>query len=136
MVASSETQERGRRFPAAPGPEGNSAPKPDKLSSTSCGGLGQDRAFPQQVVAAARPRVQRRPWHGEYFPPQILSNAGGDQAAGPTRRLHHDDAEGQSGDQPVAAREVAGLRLVPGGAFGDHRAAFDDQALQVGVLGG
>ena len=67
--------------------------------------------------------------------PGLLGEPGGDQAAGPQRRLHHHDAEGEAGDDAVPAREVAGLGCGAERGLGDHGARFGDAALQIGVLG-
>ena len=116
---------------ASPSREGWSG----RLSSTSCGRLGQVGALADQVVGAARARVERRAGHGEQLAAGLLRQPGGDQAAGAQRRLHHHDAEGEAGDDAVAAREVARLGRGAEGRLGDHGARFGDAALQIGVLG-
>ena len=130
-----------RRGPAAvPRANSGSRGRPSRegwsgrLSSTSCGRLGQVRALADQVVGAARARIERRAGHGEQLAAGLLGEPGGDQAAGAQRRLHHHDAEREAGDDPVAAREMACLGRGAEGGLGDHGARFGDAALQIGVL--
>ena len=45
------------------------------------GGLGEDSSLPEQVVSAARPRIERRAGNGENVPPLLKGIPGGDQRA-------------------------------------------------------
>ena len=121
----------------ARGPPGGGLPGSGccgRLSSTSAAVSVRMRALAQQVVAAARPRIERRAGHGEHLAPGVLCQPRGDQAAGAERRLHHHHAERQARDDAVAAGEMAGLRRGAEGRLGDHRARLGDPPLQVGVL--
>ena len=80
-------------------------------SSTSSTAGRHDRAVLQQRVAAGSPRVERRAGHGEDETAEIGGPTRRDERAGPPRRLDHDEAEGDAGDQPVAAGKVARPRL-------------------------
>ena len=97
--------------------------------------LRQMRTLADQVVAAARARVERRARHGEQFPPRLLRQPRGDQAAGAQRRFHHDDPKRQAGDDAVAAGEVARLWRRAERRLTHHRTSLRDAALQIGVLG-
>ena len=99
--------------------------------------LGQVRALPDQVVRAAAARVERRAGHREQLPPVLLRQPRGDQAARARRRLDHDHAERQPGDDPVAAREVPGLRRGAERRLGDAPPRPRPRSgLQRRVLGG
>ena len=100
------------------------------------GGFHQDGALPDQVIAAPGPRIERRAGNGEDLPPDFLGDAGGDQAAGPRRRLDHHHAQRQAGDDAVAAREVAGLRDGAERRFGDQQMRFGDARCRSAFSGG
>src|SRR3546814_7823803 len=67
-------------------------------------------AFADELIATAGTWVERRAGHGEDLAALVAGEARGDQRAGALRRLDHHDAQGEAGNQPVAAREVARLR--------------------------
>ena len=71
-------------------------------------------------------RIERGARHREHLAALFERHARGDQRAGAARRLDDDHAERQSGDQPVAAREIAGARLPAERHFGDGRAVVEN----------
>jgi len=97
--------------------------------------LRQVGALADQVVAAARARVERRARHREQFPPRLLREPGGDQAARAERCFHHDHAQRQASDDAVAAGKVARLRRRAERRFTHHRTRLRDATLQVSMLG-
>ena len=93
------------------------------------------RALADQVVAAPGPGVQRRAGHRQHLAALLGGQPRGDQRARLQLRLDHHHGQRQAGDQPVAAREVAGLGLGAGRALGDDAALLGDLAIEAGVLG-
>ncbi len=98
------------------------------------GVLHQGRALPQQIVAAARARVEGRTGHGEHLAALLAGEARGDQRAGLELRLHHDDPQRQAGDDPVAAGKVLGAGVVADGPLGDDAALARQSFVQGDVL--
>ena len=98
------------------------------------GGLRQLGALANQIVGAAAARVERRTRHGEDFPALLAGEARGDKRTGPHRRLDHDDAEREPGDNAVAAGEMTRLGLDAARQFAEHEAACPYGVIQCRVF--
>ena len=66
--------------------------------------LDQPGAVADQAVAAAAAEAVDRPGHGEDLAVLLHGVIGRRQRAAPRRRLDHDDAQAQAGDDPVPLR--------------------------------
>src|SRR3972149_3856514 len=88
----------------------------------------------EAVSAPARFRGDR-PRHGEHFPAELAGVPRRDEGAGTLRRFHHDGPQRETGDRPVAQREVPGQRRRPHGELGDQRPALEHLADELPVLG-
>ena len=98
--------------------------------------LGAERrALPDEVIATLGPRIERRARHGEDQPPLLVGEAGGDQRAAVERRLHHQHALRQAGDDAVAAREIVRQWWGAECKFTHDRAAGGNLACQRGIVG-
>src|SRR3954469_1558488 len=109
------------------------AKRADRLEHV-LGALDQGRAFADQMVAALGARVERRAGHRHHLTAELGGVARRDQRAGFGRRLDHDRAMGEAGDDPVAIGEVTRTRLEAGRLLGDEHAAFGDRRLPLLVL--
>ena len=89
-----------------------------------------------QAVGAFGARIERRTGNGEHFAALFEREARGDQRARALGGLDDDDPERQSGDQAVAAREIAAARLPAERHFGERRAGGQDGVEEFGMLGG
>ena len=79
--------------------------------------LDEGRAVADQLVAALRPGIERRARDGHDLAARLGRQPRGDQRARARRSLDDDRPRAEPGDDPVAAREVAGPRLeCPAGA--------------------
>ena len=90
----------------------------------------EDGALLEEPVGALRARIERRARHREHLAALLQRQPRGDERAGALRRLDHDDAEREPGDQPVAAREIAAARLPAERHFGDRRAGSQERVEQ------
>ncbi len=96
----------------------------------------QHRPLAQERVGAGRAGVERVAGNGHDHAGLVERGAGGDEAARPFGGLDHDHAEREASDDPVADREMAGLRSQTGRVFGEQRTARGDLGREGGVLGG
>ncbi len=84
-------------------------------------------------MATAGHRVLDRTGQGEHLPPGIGCHPRRDQRPRPLRRFHHHRAEGQPGEDPVAAGELLPSRSGAGREFADGRAGSSDACKQACV---
>ena len=89
----------------------------------------------KQAVAAVAAGIERRARHRENLAALFERHPRRDQRAGAPRRLDHDDAQRQPGDQPVAAGKIARPRLPADRHFGDERACRQDRFGEPDMLG-
>ena len=96
--------------------------------------LAQLRALADQIVGPLGARIERRARHGQHLASLFAGEARGDQRAGSHLGLDHDHRQGETRDQPVAAREVAGLGLGAGG-LSETTQPFSTMAVERAVFG-
>lgn len=77
-------------------------------------------AIADQPMAATGPGVVDRPGNGEDLASRFAGLPGGDQRTGLLCRFHDQCAQRQSGEDPVARREVAAHRGRAGRVLADH----------------
>ena len=70
----------------------------------------QRRPFPDQGIAAGRPRILWRAGTSHDLAPLFQREAGRDQAAGPGRSLDQDDAPREARDKAVSTWEMLSER--------------------------
>ena len=112
--------------------------KPRNLSAQRgedvLGRLGQRGALAQQLVAAARPGIERRAGHREDLAALFSGQARGDQRSGARRRLDHQHALAESRDDAVAAGKVACLGLEAERHLREDQARFANRLVECLVL--
>ena len=107
-----------------------------RQGSDDLGGvLYQCRALPDQAVAAAGPGIVDRAGNREHLATGLARLARGDQCAGLLGRFHHQRAQGQAGQDPVAGGEVGTQGGSAGRMLADH-GAFARQAFAQPLVGG
>ena len=95
------------------------------------------RAVLDQPVAAGRSRIERRARHGEDQPTLVGGAAGGDQRSRAVGGFDDHHPQRNPGNDPVAAREIAGTGRPAERHFAEMRAAGgDDPFGKVDVFGG
>src|SRR5690606_33903967 len=92
-------------------------------------------ALLQKIIGAGRPRVERTAGNGKYFSALLAGESRRDQGAGTLGRLNHHDAERDSRDKPVAAREVLAARRKAGRPLADEQSLLANGALKLFILG-
>src|SRR5690606_16093331 len=100
------------------------------------GGFHERGAIADQAVAAAGFRVVDGAGDGEDFAAGVGGEASRDQRAGAVGGLDHEGAEGQAGDDAVAAGELALVDAGTGRVFAGDGAGGGDAFVEGGVAAG
>src|SRR6185503_7719918 len=94
----------------------------------------EDRAVANEIVSAATARIERRARHREDIAPLLEGETRGNERTRTQRGLNDQHAERAAGDDAIAAREMARLRLGTDRQLGDQRAALGDLLVQPTIL--